>query len=201
MSGHWQGAKPGAERIVRFGFGLILLWATPLAAQREPTEPGVQRLVQEEEYEVQGGDFLEAFTFIEAQGPLDSQGRRKHGLTSYELEPSWQLQQVRGQCRMASVSIVARVTVTLPRWVGAADSDLESQENWARFINELRRHEYQHRDHVLDAATELYDRLTGLRARSCQSVRAEAQSTTTEAYRTLQARQAALDDEVGGNRS
>ena len=169
--------------------------------QDRPTEPGVHRFVNEQEYDVSGATFLDAFASIETQGPLDSSGNRKHGLTSYELEPSWQLVQSAGRCRMGEVTVVARVTVTLPRWTEANESDTDSQVSWARFINELRRHEYQHRDHVLDAASELFDQLTGLRGRSCRGLRAEAQTRTTEAYRLLQERQAALDAEIGGGDS
>jgi len=179
---------------------LLASTAAPLVGQERPLESGVHRFVEEQEYEVAGADFLEAFAFIEARGPLDSGGRRKHGLTSYELEPSWQLVETSRRCRMDSVSIVARVTVTLPRWTGAKESDIESQASWARFINALRRHEYQHRDHVLNAATELFDELSELRATSCQRVRAEAQLRTNEAYRLLQERQAALDAETGSDR-
>ncbi len=160
-------------------------------------QSGVREFVEEDVYRVEGATFLEVFEDIEEQGPLDSRGHRKHGMTTYELRPSWQLIERRGRCDMGSTSIVARVRVLLPEWEGWRDADADSRTAWTRFIDELRAHEYLHRDEVLSAASELYDALSELRARSCESLSTEAHRRTQEAYDELQRRQAALDAQPG----
>ncbi|MEZ4425790.1 MAG: DUF922 domain-containing protein [Gemmatimonadota bacterium] len=167
-----------------------------LSAQTRRDAPlghGVHSFVDEETYAVQGRSFREAYAQIQAEGPADSAGRRKHGLTSYELEPSWQFVESRRACRMRVVSIVARVRVRLPDWTEAESSDAASKAAWDAYITELRKHEHTHRDYVLEAASALFDELQGLNAARCDDLRSDASTRTARAYRALQERQAALD--------
>lgn len=187
-------------RIVAVALGAI--FTAPLgSAAQTGTElgHGVHTFVDEELYPVKGVSFLEAYREIERSGPVDSDGHRKHGLTSYELVPSWQFVAQRRTCRMQTVTVVARVTVHLPDWTEAGAGDEDSQAAWTRFIAELKAHEYLHRDYVLEAADDLFQKLETLGPRRCDGLRAEAQLLTQQLYTDLQERQAALD-RAEGNR-
>jgi predicted secreted Zn-dependent protease len=179
--------------------GLCLSSGFPAAAVAQSAlgEPaGADRAVVDfrvERYRIDGTTFLEAYEEIERAGPVDARGSRRHGLTTYEIQPSWVLVPRGSRCRVDRVRVDARVTVQLPLWTGLAEATDQSREVWNEYIRELRAHEYGHRDLAVEAAHDLARELSLIEGDTCETARGRAYQTMQRIDRAMRMRQSALD--------
>ncbi len=133
-------------------------------------------------YDVAGrtaGDLLDAML---RQGP-SWEDRRFFGLTTSEVHFNYVRATGPAGCALRNVEVVARITITLPRWTPPYGTPYELERDWRTFVRALQRHEDYHRQLIGEEAGVLRRMLLGLRGPTCGDVDAEAQQTA-EAVRT-----------------
>ena len=169
----------GRARIVA-----LLAWAAPLAGQGPSDDAppvalpdGVTVDASIEYYDLDAADLrgvVDMLNRMRLEGPG---GRPSQGLTRYWISPNWRVQAGGGECRVVHVDVSVEILITLPRWRVVRGRPVEEQEGWERIESAIREHEFVHRDLAIEAAGELREEMSGLRARGCGTLRDVVSST------------------------
>lgn len=106
-------------------------------------------------YSVTGNTAREIYRQMEANGPQDEEGRRRHGTAEWRVEWSFGLDRSGTTCTLTEVDVSLRGTITLPQWTPGPKAARSLSDTWARYIEVLRRHEDNHYDHGRRAAAEI----------------------------------------------
>ena len=128
---------------------LACAWALPVHAVIEVTD-------QVEYYDIQGLTALDLRYDMNAKGPQAPSGDRFDGYTRWHANWRWRYRNTGSSCAIESVRM------TLPRWQNERSADLATQQEWARFLAALERHEDGHRRNGVAAGDEIDQRVASL---------------------------------------
>jgi predicted secreted Zn-dependent protease len=131
------------------------VWALPAHAVLEITD-------RVEYYDIQGSTALELRYDMNAKGPQAASGDRFDAYTRWLANWRWRYRDSGSGCAIASVRTTVTVRMTLPRWQNEHSADLATQQEWARFLAALERHEDGHRGHGVAAGDEIDRRVASL---------------------------------------
>ena len=93
------------------------------------------------------------------------------GLTDWRIRPRWRPAASDGRCRVSALRLHVDIVVTLPRWANVGRATPTERERWDRIEASIRDHEHGHRDLTIDAAGELFAKLSSLEAGGCVALR------------------------------
>ena len=177
---------------------LSLTFATPALGQGHLASAalrglGVQSTVTEHRFPVSGRSALEATSRLNVEGPMYLDGRRAHGLTSFEMAPIWRPQREAERCVTRRVRVHTQIAVYLPDWVGFEAAGRGDQVRWRDLARRIARHEYDHRDLTLQAAAGLALAIREAHAPTCPRLVRMVSGIIREAYRALGDAHAAVD--------
>ena len=130
-------------------------WALPVHAVIEITD-------QVEYYDIQGSTALELRYDMNTKGPQAASGYRVDGYTRWHANWRWRYRNTGSSCAIESVRTTITVRMTLPRWQNERSADLATQQEWARFLAALERHEDGHRRNGVAAGDEIDRRVASL---------------------------------------
>lgn len=167
--------------------------ARPSVAIGPPTTPGIHLDVREEYYEVTEATLTEVVRQLNRMHLQGPGAPPSQGLTRYHIRPEWTARARGGQCRVQNVAVFVDVTITLPRWPSVFDRPQGEREAWGSIDRAIREHEYAHKDLVVEAAADLLEELSGLRARGCGVLRGVVSSTLAIADQRLDEAHQELD--------
>ena len=128
-------------------------WALPAHAALEITD-------QVEYYDIQGSTALELRYDMNTKGPQAASGYRVDGYTRWHA--NWRYRNTGSSCAIESVRTTITVRMTLPRWQNERSADLATQQEWARFLAALERHEDGHRRNGVAVGDEIDRRVASL---------------------------------------
>jgi len=172
-----------AALVLVAGLGLPACSRPPPAPPRQPA--AVETSVSTTYYPVRGTTTAAIFTAIDANGPVETSGRRAAGMTSVEWKLTSGDVDVRAvPCVFPSLTIVLHIVVTLPRHEMPDDLPAELRDRWERFVTRVSGHEQRHVDIYLEGANAMKARLEATRtAVSCTHV----EKAIDDAWRAQQA--------------
>src|SRR5258706_11700074 len=91
-------------------------------------------IAQTNYYTVSGSTARELREEIERKRPWKPPG---DGLTFWKIDWSFRTMASDSDCRLRSLEVKTRVTVTLPRWITPTDADDLLKERWNRYMKGL----------------------------------------------------------------
>ena len=109
---------------------------------------------------------------INAQGPLDSGGRRNDALTMWSIDWTWPLN-ADSSCILDSATISTTITVTFPRWQPPPGASASLIDQWNAYEAALVTHESGHVSFVVATAPEV---LAAIKGATCAAAEAAAQA-------------------------
>ncbi|MBD9469348.1 DUF922 domain-containing protein [Pseudoxanthomonas sp. PXM01] len=130
----------------------LLLMTTPALGLGDDPVAGELTVVY---YLVSGSTARQIHRELEAKGPRDEEGRRYHGLAEWQVDWSYGLTQSGGDCVLTDVQVDLQGKITLPAWTPGVKASRGLVNEWARYIEALRRHEHGHYAHGMRAAEEI----------------------------------------------
>ena len=93
-------------------------------------------------------------------GARPDKARSSHdGLTAWQVDWNFSTVTTGSGCRLSTFNTSAKITITLPHWVGSTNASQELKMEWQRYLRALAQHEYGHAQNGLAAAREVHDRL------------------------------------------
>jgi predicted secreted Zn-dependent protease len=141
---------------------------SPLHAQ-----PPVHETVRIRHYDVVGATAAALDRSLDTAGPR-SGGKPFAGYTTTSLEWRFTSGRDNGACAVIAAHVRMDAEITLPRWTPPADAEAGLRKAWVDFADALHVHETGHVDLARDAARELHDTLSIVRAAGCDAVEREA---------------------------
>lgn len=124
-----------------------------------------------EYYDVYGSTAREIWKDLEQKGPINRYGERAEGMTTWDVSYRYTLDGDERHCRVETLTAELRAGMKLPRWTPPEKASPRLVSGWQEYSAALRRHEDQHYDLAVEAATELERRLaerTG--TRGCEAL-------------------------------
>jgi predicted secreted Zn-dependent protease len=152
------------------GPGLAACSSPPPAPPRQPV--GVETSVSTRHYPVRGTTTAAMFAAIDANGLVDTSGRRAAGVTSAQWKLTSGDVDVRAvPCVFPSLTVMLDLVVILPRHETPDDLPADLRGRWERFVARVAAHEQRHVDIYLEGAKAMKARLEATRtAVSCADV-------------------------------
>ena len=147
--------KPSRLAALALSVGLI---GPASAAPAEPTL-SVETDVREEYYEVRGNNAGEVFQSIQRKGLGGKAGLTASGLTHSELSYSLSTVAHTPSCDDATLSLVAKVLVTLPRHARPSELTEAGRRHWEAYETLVEYHEYRHVEIEFQGLSELQKEL------------------------------------------
>ncbi len=166
-SGDWPQASEGQ------GHGIALAAAEPLPILASPaglTSEGASQYsapnVEYRTYEVTGSSVQEALDQAAALGPVDVDGNRWMGLTTWGI--NWQARS-KGDGALVAVQVNWHATVTLPHWTLPEEVPQEEIALWNSRLQQLARHENGHVEILASSIAGIEDALKSANRNTAQS--------------------------------
>ena len=126
-----------------------------------------------------------------ARGPIHGRGRAYANIVA---KPDYSGQLVQGQsCRLEDFTVRAEFTMTLPKLGAGAKLSPDLKARWESFQAFVRRHEEGHRDIWIDTMRKAEQRISALRAPTCQQLQGMIDGAFQEEWRVGERRQDAYD--------
>ena len=168
----------------------------------EPSKLHVRRT--QSRYDVSGTTAAEIARSIHESGPIID-GKPYGGKT--EWEGQWQIEYSRpvdeegravqeGRCRISRVDVFIDLDVTLPRWESRGEAPRRLREKWDSFIEALRVHEYWHQQSILEGGEKIRNKLDGMAAGDCKSLKTRAEARAAEVIESVRKKNEQYDRET-----
>lgn len=133
--------------------------------------------VRLEAYSVAGRDLAEVRRAIETSGPVAEDGRRFHGLTTWQYRFNY-AHDGRGRCEPRTAVVSVEIAVTLPELARPDLLEPHDRRSWDDYVARLAWHEREHVRLVLRGRDRLEQALR--RVRSCADLEPSARRVTAQ---------------------
>ena len=149
-------------------------------------------------YDVSGSSALELRAGMHRLGPKDpADGTAYAAFTKWTAAWSRDYATAAG-CAIANPRVVVRIDIELPRWREARRADADLAQQWARFVEALRRHEEGHASIARRAGRRIARRLASFRTfRSCARLERAVDAAAEQILVQTSKAEAAYDERTG----
>ncbi|WP_394695153.1 DUF922 domain-containing protein [Pseudoxanthomonas japonensis] len=154
----------------------LLLAAAPVPGRGEERAAGELTVAY---YPVGGTTARQIYRELESKGPLDEEGRRYHGLAEWQVDWSFGLMPSGSTCVLTDVQVDLQGKITLPQWTPEGKVSRGLADEWARYIEALRRHEHGHYMFGVRAAEDIRALSNSLVPSDCKSMSRRFNSEAT----------------------
>jgi predicted secreted Zn-dependent protease len=132
-----------------------------------------------------------------ARGPATFDGRRWAGVTHTYIRWKYQYRVASGTCRVQSPRVELTVTITMPEWLPAHESDEETKVWWHRYHAALFEHELGHGRIGVEAARRVARELDrGASGATCEELGRRLNARGEAILADMRNRQSAYDAET-----
>jgi len=108
------------------------------------------------EYDIHGDSEAGLRQEMNRVGPTDDKGGARHdAYTRWFVKWNYPFDQTAAGCATGPVTITLTVSMELPRWVEAESGANALKARWQEYLDALVNHETGHRDHAVQAASEI----------------------------------------------
>ena len=126
-------------------------------------------------YDITGTTAAALRASMDAQGPVDSSGRRNDAFTTWNIDWTWPLNPD-SSCILSGATINTTITVTFPRWLPPPGAPGSVVERWNTYESALVTHESGHVSFIVATAADV---LAAIMGASCATAEAAAQAVVT----------------------
>ena len=126
-------------------------------------------------YDLTGTSVAQLRASMDAQGPVDSSGRRNDAFTTWNIDWTWPLTG-EGVCILSGATITDTITVTFPRWLPPAGAPASLITRWNTYESALVTHESGHVSFVVTTSADV---LAAIKGATCDTAEAAAQAVVT----------------------
>lgn len=133
--------------------------------------------VRLESYPVAGRTLSDVRRAIETSGPISQEGRRFHGLTTWQYRFNY-AQDGRGRCEPRTAVVGVDISVTLPELARPDLLEARDRRAWEDYVTRLAWHEREHVLLVLRGRDRLEQTIR--RARNCGDLEPTARRVTAQ---------------------
>jgi predicted secreted Zn-dependent protease len=126
-------------------------------------------------YDLTGTSVAQLRASMDAQGPVDSSGRRNDAFTTWNIDWTWPLTGD-GACILSGATITDTITVTFPRWLPTTAAPASLIVRWNTYESALVTHESGHVSFVVATAADV---LAAIKGATCATAEAAAQAVVT----------------------
>lgn len=123
-------------------------------------------------YDVTGTSVTALRASMDAQGPVDSGGRRNDAFTTWNIDWTWPLAPD-GTCILSGATITFAITVTFPRWFPTTATPASLITRWNAYESALVTHESGHVTFVIATADDV---LAAIKGATCATADSAAQA-------------------------
>jgi predicted secreted Zn-dependent protease len=112
---------------------------------------------------------------LDKNGPVGADGNRHPARTRWDIK--WKLQPVQHgtTCVIDEAAVVIGIALTLPKWRGEEKGPTSLKTRWTKFIQSLQRHEEVHKQHGVQAGTDIEAALRAVEpASNCENLESRA---------------------------
>lgn len=181
-----------------------LLAASPATADtgaQQQTKPEVSSELKVREryeyYDVDGANVCDLQKQIQQHGTKWNDGKTYAAVTTWDLRYSYDVANQDGKASVKSVNTDVDIIYHLPRR-NCPGSSLDMMQLWDRYLVNLKRHEFGHKDLTVKIAGELNETLASLQGFTTQAeLDQEAKRVTDEKLQQLKEVQVEYDEETG----
>ena len=117
-----------------------------------------QTVITTNYYVVTGTTLREIQASLAAARPTKTRSAQD-GLTVWQVDWHFNTFTSGAGCRLTTFNTSAKITITLPRWMGSTNASPELKTEWQRYLRALAQHEYGHAQNGLAAVREIQERL------------------------------------------
>ncbi len=143
-------------------------------------------------YDIHGRTAPELVAEMRRLGPKTSAGASYFGETLSPIHWTWKTRSAGDHCQLASIQVIVRSEITLPRWVPPADTVPGLLAQWKEFLAGLETHEIGHKN-ISGRAARAIQRKLEAASTFCSGVNAEAKRVTDGIVTASQIEQAKYD--------
>ncbi len=126
---------------------------------------------------------------LDQKGPVGEDGKRYAAKTRWDVQWKFNHDQQGETCGVKDVAVAVGIAQNLPKWSGEDKGPAGLRKRWDAFVEALKRHEDQHKDHGMKAGAEVEAALLGMkRASNCEDLDKAANAAgekVIEKYRKL----------------
>ena len=113
-------------------------------------------------YSVFGNDSNSLHRSLNNSGPVGKNGKRYHALTQWKVEWSYRWLETGSMCKLTQTEVQLEIEYLLPELKQTTPGSKIFSDNWDKYFLALFRHEQQHKDYGVQAATELDKELAAI---------------------------------------
>ncbi|MCK5666610.1 MAG: DUF922 domain-containing Zn-dependent protease [Thiotrichaceae bacterium] len=131
-----------------------------LACKFAVAAPAVK--IQTSYYSVSGNDSNSLYQSLQQYGPIGENGKRYHAVTRWQANWNYAWREAANGCQLDKVEVSVDIEYLLPE---LKDLDTKAQKfrnDWNTYFLALFKHEQQHKDYAIQAATELEKELLAI---------------------------------------
>jgi len=150
---------------------------------------------QHEYYEIRGNNEKELKDQMCRNGCPFNDGKKYDSLTTWRVKLDYGYDRATKACAADSVKVNVAINIRYPKWVKTDAAPPQLVAKWDNYMKNLVKHENEHRDLAVAAATELSKAVAALPpASSCSELDREVRTLSRERLEKLNADEKRLDD-------
>jgi predicted secreted Zn-dependent protease len=150
---------------------------------------------QYEYYEIRGNNERELRNQMCRNGCAFNDGKKYDSLTTWYVKLDYGYDRAAKACAADSVKVDVAINIRYPKWVKTDAAPPQLVAKWDNYMKNLVKHENEHRDMAVMAATELSKAVAALPpASSCTDLDREVRALSRERLEKLNADEKRLDD-------
>ena len=118
--------------------------------------------IQTSYYSVSGNDSNSLYQSLQQHGPIGENGNRFHAVTRWKANWSYAWREAANRCQLDKVEVSVDIEYLLPELKGLDTKPEKFRNDWNSYFLALFKHEQQHKDYAIQAATELEQELLAI---------------------------------------
>jgi predicted secreted Zn-dependent protease len=152
---------------------LILGWTLAILAPAMSQSSKVKIYVENKYYPVSGETFQAISQSMDKNSPIIDKGKKYRGYTHWHVKAHYYYNSLVNTCHIdpQRISVVTDIQFILPQWQDQAKANAQVTAQWQKYYQALQLHENGHKNHGLQAANLILQRLLTFSAySSCQEL-------------------------------
>ena len=113
-------------------------------------------------YDIDGQSSQELYHSMKTNGTKWNDGKVYAALTTWDIDYNYKIEKIDGRYFIKSASTDVAIIYRFPRWVPSTPPQQQMTEAWAAYMDNLKVHEFGHKDLAVKAASEINGRLASL---------------------------------------
>jgi len=163
--------KDTKKRTFRLGVVMVLFSAAIVFASARSADADPKIREQQMTYDVIGRSLRDINGQMFSGSPIIIKGKRHIAECRHTIAWRYSLATDSDWCMVKTVTVIADIVVTMPRWVDYSEASSDMKEKWDTFYARLSEHEEGHAKFDREAASDIEREISTAKRRSCQELK------------------------------